>query len=143
MRFRLVADFVVDGSPLPALYENGDLNGAEKSLMRVIMSNPEAFNRTCRLVLPCDLHTHEGLFEGKFSGPDWKDVFAAILPYLSPEDQAYWLRLRRNAVDDVDSLMEFIFNELESSLERFSLQDASTGEEIPCQVSSRLGQRKA
>lgn len=143
MRFRLVADFTIDGGPLPELYANGDLNEAEKSLVRVITSNPEAFNRICRLVLPCDLTTHEGVFEGKFSGPDWIDIFEAILPYLPPEDQAYWIRLRCNSVDDVDSFMDFIFSELKGSLESLILQDASTGEEIPCQVSSRPQRGKA
>jgi hypothetical protein len=143
VQFRLVADFVVDGSALPDVDANGDLEEAETRLLHVIVSNPEAFNRICRLALPRDLYTDDGIFEGKFSGPEWKDIFEAVFPYLPPEDQAYWLDVRHNSVDALDSSMDRIFIELKSSLERVMLQDTSTGEEIPCWASSRLQRSQA
>jgi len=63
------------------------------------------------------------LFEGQFFGPQGEDILAAVMPYLSSEDQAFWTRLQQEN-PPVNYLSE-VFCEFKTVLRRVVVEDVA------------------
>lgn len=79
--FRLVADFTVQTYTAKAFLEQPDLTPQQRSFFTTVLTNPEAFNRMCRLAIVSELEAHsEEWFEAEFEGPETEDILNCALP---------------------------------------------------------------
>jgi len=131
--FRLTADFVVEITTAAEFLQQPDLASEERRLLLTVLTTPEALNRVCRLAIVDDLEVEQAeLFEGQFFGPQSEDILAAVMPYLSSEDQTFWTRLQQEN-PPVNYLTE-MFCEFKTALRRVAVEDTGTGEAIPLQT---------
>ena len=131
--FRLTADFVVENATAAKFLQRPDLTSEERRLLLTVLTTPEALNRVCRLAIVDDLEVEEAeLFEGQFFGPQSEDILAAVMPYLSSEDQTFWTRLQQESLP-VNYLTE-MFCEFKTALRRVVVVDTTSGETIPLQT---------
>ena len=137
--FKLVAEFRVEAEDAAEYLQQPDLDPQERSLFLAIITTPEALNRICRLAVVCALtEDSERVFKGLFMGPDSKEIFESILPYLPVEIEEYWTKLRREDINRFDAYICHIFEQFRSSLRKTEMIDMATGESIPLWVNSRI-----
>ncbi len=137
--FRLIADFVVEPETANEFLQNPQTRPEEQQLLLWILTNPQAMNRMCRMVIVDDLLAYEcGVyFQDTFMGPDAGDMLDGILPYLSAELKEYWIQLRSEDHDHFSNAMNNVFQTFHSTLKKTAIEDRSTGEEIPLRLSDR------
>lgn len=135
--FRLIADFVVEIESATEFLKKPDLLPEQRDLFLILLTNPEARNRICRLAIVCDISAHERgeYFDGAFSGPHPAQILDSVLPYLTADLQEYWTRLRSEEYYYFASLIDEVFLQFNSSVKRIVIEDGITGEEIPLRVS--------
>jgi hypothetical protein len=138
LSFRLVADISVQANTTGAFLEQPDVTPQQRSFFAIVLANPEAFNRMCRLAIVSDLEAHsEEWFETEFEGPETEDILNCALPYLSADDQDYWNRIKQESGELLSYFLMPIFLEFSGSLNNVAILDLTTGETIPNRVCSR------
>ena len=130
--FRVTADFVVEVKTVANYLQRPNLTSEERRLLLTVLTTPEALNRMCRLAIVSDIETHPGLLEDQFFGPQSDDILAALMPYLSSEDQTYWTRMQQQ--DPPGNYLLDMFCEFKAVLRRVVVEDVTTGETIPLQT---------
>ena len=136
--FRLVADITIQAPTSSAFLEQPDVTPQQRSFFAAVLTNPEAFNRMCRIAIVCELEAHsEEWFETEFEGPETEDILSCALPYLSAEDQEYWKLIQQESDERLSYFLMPIFLEFTGSLENVAILDLTTGETIPNRVCSR------
>jgi hypothetical protein len=135
--FRLIADFVVETETATEFLKKPDLLPEQRNLFLILLTNPEARNRISRLAIVCDFSAHERseYFDGVFSGPDPEQILDCVLPYLATNSREYWTRLRNEEFNYFSSVIDEVFLQFNSSLKKVVIEDRTTGEEIPLQIS--------
>lgn len=131
VRFRLIADFVVETETAAEFLKKPDLTPEQRSLFLILLTNPEALNRISRLAIVSDLET----FERIFRGPHPAQLLDCVLPYLTADLREYWTRLREEDYYYFGTLIDEVFIQFTSSLKNVVIEDRTTGEEIPLRVS--------
>jgi hypothetical protein len=134
VRFRLIADFVVEVNTAAQYLIQPNVTSEERRLFLTVLTTPEALNRMCRLAIVSDFDTKPGLFEGQFFGPQSEDILAAAMPYLSPEDQSYWTQLQQEVPAQMGDRLLDMFCEFKTALRRVRVEDVMTGEAIALQT---------
>jgi len=130
----LTADFVVAIDSAVEYLQRPDVTSEGRRLLLTVLTTPEALNRMCRLAIVSDLETEPGLFEEQFFGPQSQDILAAVMPYLSAEDQGFWARLEREFPENLGNYLLPMFCEFKSKLQQVVVEDATTCQAIPNQV---------
>jgi len=138
LSFKLVADISVQANTAGAFLEQPDVTPQQRNFFAIVLANPEAFNRMCRLAIVSDLEAHsEEWFETEFEGPEAEDILNCVLPYLSADDQDYWNRIKQESGELLSYFLMPIFLEFAGSLNSVAILDLTTGETIPNRVCSR------
>lgn len=135
--FRLIADFVVETETATEFLKKPDLTPEQRSLFLTLLTDPEARNRISRLAIACDFsaYVHGEYFDGVFSGPHPEQILDCVLPYLAADLQGYWTRLRSEDYYYFASVIDEVFLQFRSTLKKVTIEDKTTGEEIPLRIS--------